>query len=92
MPLTRGQIVRSLAGRDQGSWLVVLATKNDGALVADGKHRPLERPKFKKAKHLAATNRTLDEPSLATNRSVIHALRDATGTVGGENECPKRIS
>lgn len=85
MSLKRGQMVRSLAGRDRGNWLVVLETKDDGALVVDGKTRPLERPKFKKAKHLAATNRILNEPSLMTNRSVIHALRDAIGTVGGEN-------
>ena len=84
MPLIRGQIVRSKAGRDKDSWLVVFEPKEDGALLADGKHRPLERPKFKKAKHLAPTNRILDESSLKTNRSVIRGLRDAIATVGGE--------
>lgn len=85
MPLKRGQIVRSLAGRDRGTLLVVLAVKDDGALLADGKARPLARPKFKKAKHLARTDRFLNEPSLTTDRAVIRGLRDAFQTVGGEN-------
>ena len=53
MEWKRGQVVRSLAGHDQGSFLTVLEAAPPYAVVADGKRRPLERPKRKKRKHTA---------------------------------------
>ncbi|HIW24408.1 MAG TPA: hypothetical protein H9988_10950 [Candidatus Acutalibacter stercoravium] len=45
------------------------------AVVADGKRRPLERPKRKKLFHLAPTNQVLPEEALKTNRQIRAALR-----------------
>jgi len=48
-----GTIVKSLAGRDEGYLLCVVGEENGLVLVADGKERPLERPKKKNPNHLA---------------------------------------
>lgn len=79
MELKRGQVVRSRAGRDQGSLLAVLSTEAPFAVLADGKGRPLERPKRKKLRHLSPTQRVLSEEELATNRKLRAALRKAGG-------------
>lgn len=79
MELKRGQVVRSKAGRDQGSFLAVLSADPPWAVVADGKQRPLERPKRKKLMHLSPTLRVLPEEALATNRKLRAALREAGG-------------
>ena len=51
MELQRGQVVRSLAGHDQGDFQVVVAAAPPYAFVCDGKRRPLQRPKRKKQFH-----------------------------------------
>ena len=48
MEWRRGQVARSLAGHDKGTFLAVLEVAPPYAVVADGKARPLERPKRKK--------------------------------------------
>ena len=75
MEWKRGQVVRSLAGHDQGSLLTVLEAAPPYAVVADGKRRPLERPKRKKLFHLAPTSQVLPEEALKTNRQIRAALR-----------------
>lgn len=75
MELVRGTVVRSAAGRDKGGFFAVLETDGVYAVLCDGKHRPLERPKKKKLKHLAATNTVLPEQSMETNREIRKALR-----------------
>lgn len=46
-------VVASRAGRDAGDRYVVVGTAGDDmVLVADGRRRPLERPKRKNVKHL----------------------------------------
>lgn len=52
MSIERAQIVRSLAGHDQGSLLCVLDTEGEFLLLADGKHRRVEAPKRKRARHV----------------------------------------
>ena len=51
MDIAKSNIVRSVAGRDAGSLFFVLATEGDFLLLADGKTRPVERPKRKRRKH-----------------------------------------
>ena len=75
MEWKRGQVVRSPAGHDQGSFLTVLEAAPPYAVVADGKRRPLERPKRKKLFHLAPTSQVLPEEALKTNRQIRAALR-----------------
>ncbi len=82
----KGQIVCSKAGRDKGYFLVVVASDDKFLYVADGKERPLERPKRKNPKHLNMTNTVLEENSLKTNKSLRKALAVFRDTaVKGEN-------
>lgn len=56
-----GQLVRSKAGRDKGSDLVVLRVENGYVYVADGKRRKLENPKKKKLRHVQASGKISEE-------------------------------
>ncbi len=53
MDIARSDIVKSIAGRDQGKYFFVLAVEDNFLLLADGKTRRLESPKRKKRKHAA---------------------------------------
>ena len=57
MSIAKSDIVKSVAGRDAGSLFFVLATEGDFLLLADGKTRPVERPKRKRRKHAALLRR-----------------------------------
>ncbi len=52
MELEKGDIVRSLAGRDRGKLFYVVETDGEYVTIADGKGRRLEKPKRKKQKHV----------------------------------------
>ena len=58
MDITRSDIVRSTAGRDQGKLFFVLDVEGEFLLLADGKTRKLESPKRKKRKHTAFVARS----------------------------------
>ena len=47
-----GQVVRSIAGRDNGTAYVIIRTSENYVFVADGATRKLENPKKKKFKHI----------------------------------------
>ena len=53
--MTPGQIVFSKRGRDKGRAMIVIAVDGEYAYLVDGKYRPLEKPKKKKAKHIQVT-------------------------------------
>ena len=73
--LNKGQVVLSSAGRDRGGWMAVLGIAPDGGiLVADGRRRPIQRPKRKNPRHLTPTGFTVSETSMATNRELRRAL------------------
>ena len=55
MELSRGQIVKSLTGRDKGRYFIVLEAQGEFVFLADGKLRKLEHPKCKKLKHIQIT-------------------------------------
>jgi hypothetical protein len=93
--LRPGQMVTSRAGRDRGRIFVVLAVE-DGrfARVADGRLRPVTRPKRKNVRHLQAHGRVdaglaaaRARGEMPTDRAVRDAIaafrRDAEG--GGES-------
>ena len=69
-----GQVARSLAGRDKGSFLVVLEVAPPFAAVCDGRRRPLERPKRKKLFHLAPTGTVLPQEAMKNNGQIRRAL------------------
>lgn len=83
MPIEAGMVVRSIAGHDAGSWLVVLSAENGFVRLADGKTRPLEKPKQKSIKHIRKTNTRLDLSSIKTNKKLREALREFRGNEGG---------
>ena len=45
-------VVEATAGRDAGKWFYVIATEDQFVMLANGKDRPLEKPKRKKCKHV----------------------------------------
>ena len=45
-------VVEATAGRDAGKLFYVIATEGEFVLLANGKDRPLEKPKRKKCKHV----------------------------------------
>lgn len=47
-----GTLVRSLAGHDRGGIFAVLAADAAFVYIADGRRRPVNRPKKKKRRHL----------------------------------------
>ena len=52
MEIAASNIVRSVAGRDQGKLFIVLAVEGEYLLLADGKSRKVESPKRKKRRHV----------------------------------------
>ena len=75
MELKIGSVVVSKAGKDKNTMLAVVKIAEDGIYVCDGKDRPLENPKRKNPKHLAATHYALTAEETATNRSLKKALK-----------------
>ena len=73
-PVQEGMFARSLAGHDKGKLYVIVRVEEPYVYLADGKIRPLERPKKKKLMHLAPTGTVLGEESLSTNRQIRKAL------------------
>ena len=55
-----GQIVFSKSGRDKGKIFMVMAVEGEYAFLSDGKLRPLNKLKKKKAKHIQPTNTIVD--------------------------------
>jgi len=56
-----GRVVYSKAGRDKGKIFIVVGIIDENfVLVADGRLRPIERPKKKRIKHLKFTDITVN--------------------------------
>ncbi len=83
--LERGTVVRSLAGRDSNRLLAVMQADEKSVLVCDGKERPIDRPKKKNVRHVEATGITLSGDSLATNRALKKALKEAETEINCNN-------
>ena len=56
-----GQVVRSIAGRDNGTAYVIIRTSENYVFVADGATRKLENPKKKKFKHIQGSYNISEE-------------------------------
>lgn len=70
MEFKTGYVVISKAGRDKGRFMAVVGVdeEKDFVIVADGKERPLERPKRKNPKHLQKTNYKIDLEQLTDKK------------------------
>ena len=83
--------VVSLAGRDRGMLFIVVREEGEYLFLADGKLRPVERPKKKKRKHVRALTCPFacGEPirfdgELLTNRFVRQFIRGAVERVSSD--------
>ncbi|MFR0854478.1 hypothetical protein [Ruminococcus sp.] len=74
MELTRGLVVRALAGRDRGGFFVVLSVEDGFAEIADGKRRKLSAPKRKNIRHLQGTKSFVSLED-ATDKKLRNALK-----------------
>ncbi len=81
--LERGRVVVSLAGRDKGRLLAVMQADKNCVQVCDGKERPVERPKSKNIRHVEATEFSLSETEISTNRALKKALRRYSSEING---------
>lgn len=70
-----GEIVRATAGRDKDRLFAVVCTDGNRVWIADGKRRPLSRPKPKNPRHLQKTGYTVRPSEMATNRELRRVLR-----------------
>ncbi|MBP3854653.1 MAG: KOW domain-containing RNA-binding protein [Ruminiclostridium sp.] len=75
MELLKGTVVISRAGRDKGYPLAVVGFEDKFVLVADGKERPLSRPKKKNPMHLAVTKKTVSVEGVS-DKALRRALRE----------------
>jgi len=68
--MIRGTVVLSLSGRDEGRIFAVIDIIDENyILIADGKHRKLDKPKKKKLKHLKIFDDKIDITDI-TNRKL----------------------
>ena len=76
MNIAKGSVVIAKAGRDKGRAFVVTDIIDARTvLIADGKSRPIERPKRKNVIHLQATSTVIDR--VTTNRQLRNLLRES---------------
>lgn len=62
LPFDEGRVVRSLQGRDEGRYFVVITVVDEQyVMVSDGLIRKLDHLKKKKVKHLKPKPRRMDE-------------------------------
>ena len=69
-------VVVSTAGRDTGEWFYVIAEDPIYLLLANGKDRPLDKPKRKKRKHV--------QKVLRSETRVAQKLRSGDKVLNGE--------
>lgn len=79
MDISLGTVVKSKAGRDKDTFLIVVKKEGKYAFVCDGGKRPLERPKKKNLSHLAATCQSIPVNELTTNHKVKAFLKAISG-------------
>lgn len=77
MDFEKGTVVISRAGRDKGYFMLVIGEEGNYPVVADGKERPLKRPKRKNPKHLQKTDFKIDLEQL-TDKKLRTKLRSLT--------------
>lgn len=89
MDIVKADIVQSTAGRDRGDIFFVLACEGDFLLLADGKNRPVERPKRKRRKHtmlLTADGGALSEKIRSNEQITNSELRKAIAAFRGSDQ------
>ena len=82
MELKVGKVMKSTAGHDKGDLMVIAGFEKNKVLVCDGKHRKLEKPKYKNPKHLQETEMFLEPDSMATNKMLRKTLNKMSNPGG----------
>lgn len=77
--LKRGSVVYIKAGKEKACFFTVLETDGKSVSVADGKKRPIEKPKRKNIKHLSLTNMYIAEEFMDTNKKLNQKLSSLIG-------------
>lgn len=77
------QVVCSKAGKDKGSFSVVLSEDDNFVYIADGKLRKVVKPKRKNPKHLAFTKSFLTENDCESDSALRAALAKFNDKTGG---------
>lgn len=87
MEISCADIVQSAAGHDKGTWYLVVGVYETAVLLADGKNRPLERPKRKNKKHVRRRGHsTAIARRLADGRMENKEIRKVLAISRGENQ------
>lgn len=81
MQLQVGMVVRCTAGKEQNGFYLVTAAEGGYVMLADGKHRTLEKPKRKNRRHIALTD-TVWETKGLTDRALRRKLRELSDKGG----------
>ena len=82
-------IVRSLAGHDAGKLFLVIETRAGRVLLANGKTRKLQKPKFKNQKHLELVSRGMSQPAESIGISII-SNKEITRLLASTLACPSK--
>lgn len=73
-----GSVVKSLAGKDKGSYFCVVELIGSYCFLRDGKIRKLEDPKRKNIKHVQDTPYKLQSEALQVNKHLKKAIDGLT--------------
>lgn len=73
-----GSVVKSLAGKDKGSYFCVVELIGSCCFLRDGKLHKLEKPKRKNIKHVQDTPYKLQSEALQVNKHLKKAIEGLT--------------
>ncbi|MBQ3054000.1 MAG: KOW domain-containing RNA-binding protein [Clostridia bacterium] len=74
--ITRGNIVKSLAGHDKDKYYIVLEISDKRVLLVNGKTRKRENPKQKNISHISALNTQLYDINSMTDKKIRRLLQE----------------
>ena len=80
MKLTVGDVVKSTAGKDRGSYFCVVELKDSYCFLRDGKVHKLEHPKRKSFKHVQKSPFKLQSEALQVNKHLKKAIDSLTNS------------
>ena len=76
MDITKGTIVKSVAGHDKGEFYCVAEYENSFALLINGKTKRISNPKRKSLKHFEVLECRVDETELKSDKKIRRLLRE----------------
>ncbi|MBQ9414868.1 MAG: KOW domain-containing RNA-binding protein [Clostridia bacterium] len=71
----KGELVRSLRGRDKDGLLAIVDEEENAVWLADGKRRRLGSPKRKNKRHIQPAGTVLPVTAMTTDRALRRAIR-----------------